>query len=386
MGSSKIGRISQRYIGIITLAILFMLERWYLRWTGQSLLHTYQLISSDDENIPITVVVAAVKKDNLTLLEQESGLRPGDEQVIYIADDPTAKHTVPMNKGREAMVYLSFLIDRYDSLPELMVFMHAGRTAWHNNYLFDLKSATMVQRLRRSYVRKKGFVQLRCDQDASCRHVHEVTEAGYRATVLTSDVKGELSAQYAEFHQIWDVILPGRPIPPRLGTVSGSQFALTRETALKVPLKELTRLRQWMMDVDYSRWKTGSVFEYLWQVIFLGTSSSVLCPLPHDCYCSLYGVCLQSLSLEPEILMEEILETRKQFHRISSTLSRVRRLQSAPASSQRDEELTVISHGQIGPGLEGAFDYVRALEKNISDWTDPFEELVRKASLPSDNP
>lgn len=380
MGFSKTGRRSQTYIGIITLVILFILERWYLHWTGQSPLRTYRAISSDSRDIPITVVVAAVKKDNLTLLEQESGLRLGDEQVIYIADDPTAKYTVPMNKGNEAMVYLSFLIDRYDSLPEVMVFMHAGRTSWHNNYLFDLKSATMVQHLRRSYIQKMGFVHLRCDQGVFCRQVHEATEAGYRATVLTSDVKGDLNIQYAEFHEIWDALLPGQLIPPRLGTASGSQFALTRETALKVPLKELTRLRQWIMDVGYSPWKTGSVFEYLWQVIFLGTSYSVLCPLPHDCYCSVYGICLESLSSDPEALMEEVLETRKQFHRMSSRLSRIRRLQSAPASSQRDKELTIVSHGRIGPGLEGASDYIRALEKNISDWIDPFEDLVRIAS------
>jgi hypothetical protein len=69
------------------------------------------------------VILAAIKKDNLTLLEQDSGLSHGDTQIVYVADDPNAMHTVPVNKGNEAMVYLTYLIDHYDSFPDLMVFM-----------------------------------------------------------------------------------------------------------------------------------------------------------------------------------------------------------------------------------------------------------------------
>lgn len=81
--------------------------------------------------------------------------------------------------------------------------------------------------------------------------------------------------------------------------------------------------------------------------------------------------------------MEEILQTRRQLHRMSSQLSQIRQFQSEPASHQRDDKLAITLHTEVGPGLEGAAsDYARALEKNITEWTDPFEELVRMAFIP----
>jgi hypothetical protein len=297
------------YILTLVLAVLFILvERHFLATTRAafSAKPTSSFPqSSHSQNLPITVVVAAVKEDNMTLLEQESGLRWGDEQIIYVADDPNATHHIPMNKGHEAMVYLSFLIDRYDSLPELIVFMYAGRTSWHNNYLLHLESARMLRRLRRSYVHDNGFVNLRCDASAHCPNVKNATLAGYPASFLTRDRQKDLDAQYAEFHAIWGAIFPGQPVPPSLGTVPGAQFALAHETARKVPLEELKRLSQWIIDVDFDAKKAGAVFEYIWQIIFLGPSNSVLCPMPHECYCSLYEICLQSISSNPEVLMEE---------------------------------------------------------------------------------
>lgn len=36
---------------------------------------------------------------------------------IYIVDNPRARLRVPENKGREAMVYLTHIIDHYSNLP-----------------------------------------------------------------------------------------------------------------------------------------------------------------------------------------------------------------------------------------------------------------------------
>ena len=51
-----------------------------------------------------TLVVSSMKKDNTSWIEE--GL-PDWTLRRYIVDDPTATYTVPQNKGREAMVYLT---------------------------------------------------------------------------------------------------------------------------------------------------------------------------------------------------------------------------------------------------------------------------------------
>jgi hypothetical protein len=53
-----------------------------------------------------TLVISSMKKDDTKWIEQNV---QGWEIHRYITDDPTAKYTVPKNKGREAMVYLTWV-------------------------------------------------------------------------------------------------------------------------------------------------------------------------------------------------------------------------------------------------------------------------------------
>ena len=54
----------------------------------------------------------------LKTLPPTSGL----DQIIYHADGPLMD--VPVNKGNEAMAYLTYLIEYYDTLPDIVVFIH----------------------------------------------------------------------------------------------------------------------------------------------------------------------------------------------------------------------------------------------------------------------
>lgn len=50
------------------------------------------------------IVVASVKSDDTSWLAEEL---PDWHANVYVTDDPHAKLTVPKNKGREAMAYLT---------------------------------------------------------------------------------------------------------------------------------------------------------------------------------------------------------------------------------------------------------------------------------------
>lgn len=58
----------------------------------------------DDE---VELVVASMRKENVTWLHE---YLPNWKKNIYVVDDPTAEFTVPLNKGREAMVFLTWVI------------------------------------------------------------------------------------------------------------------------------------------------------------------------------------------------------------------------------------------------------------------------------------
>ncbi|MCJ1255242.1 hypothetical protein MMC24_003058 [Lignoscripta atroalba] len=78
------------------------------------------------------IVVASLKGDDVKWLKD---VRPEWEKNIYIADDEERRGElrIPRNKGRESMVYLSFIIDNYNRLPNITIFIHSQRYQWHND-------------------------------------------------------------------------------------------------------------------------------------------------------------------------------------------------------------------------------------------------------------
>jgi len=85
----------------------------------------------------VALITAATKKEALDLDWMHTDL-PGVELYTYIVNDRKALLHTPRNKGHEAMVYLTFLIDHYDLLddnvngtaPDILIFMHSHRRAW----------------------------------------------------------------------------------------------------------------------------------------------------------------------------------------------------------------------------------------------------------------
>jgi hypothetical protein len=60
---------------------------------------------------------------------------PDWQHAIYVVDDQNATLSTPANKAKEAMPYLTYIIDNYHNLPSTMAFIHSHRggypEAWH---------------------------------------------------------------------------------------------------------------------------------------------------------------------------------------------------------------------------------------------------------------
>ena len=84
---------------------------------------------------------------------------------VYTVDNTSAALRTPANKGRESMVYLTYIVDNYGALPDTVLFLHAHRDgefrAWHvDNEAHD--NVESVRALRLDYVAEAGYVNLRC--------------------------------------------------------------------------------------------------------------------------------------------------------------------------------------------------------------------------------
>ncbi|KAI1880123.1 hypothetical protein JX265_001744 [Neoarthrinium moseri] len=182
----------------------------------------------------------------------------------YLTDKPkTPTLSVPVNRGNEAMVYLTYIIDHYETLPDVVFFHHDHYQAWHQPFdaIFE------VSNLRASYVLEKGYVSPRClsgceniiqlaDDAVDIGEIHLVPRDMQLRTFLT-----EFSNDTAS-------------IPDKIAAPCCAQFAASRDAIRQRSLLWWNRMRQWLIDTSLTSYNSGRLLEYTWH-IWLGEQAQL---------------------------------------------------------------------------------------------------------------
>ena len=227
-------------------------------------------------NYSRTLVIPKMKHEDDTWIENEL---PDVEAAVYVVNDPDAPLHPPRNKGHEVMVYLSYIIDHYEILPDVMIFMHAHQHSWHNEDVFDFNAAEMIRRMSPERVTREGFMNVRCAWSPGCPDwMHPGT--------VEQDVNKQEETMIAKS---WSEIFPLDPIPQVLAQPCCAQFAASRDRVLAVPKSRYIYYRDWLLRTELTDYISGRIWEYLWHVIFTG--ESIFCPSQSCCYCDGYGLC-----------------------------------------------------------------------------------------------
>ena len=230
-------------------------------------------------NYTKTIVVPKLKAEDISWLDEEL---PDVPKTIYVVDDEQAPLRPPKNKGREAMVYLSYIVDFYDSLPDISIFAHAHRWSWHNNDLLDKDMVMVIRHLNLERVIREGYMNLRCHWYPGC-------PGWLKTQAVEKDGEKEEELLVAA---AWKDLFSTEPMPDVLAQPCCSQFALSRERIQVLPKDEYVRIRQWLLTTKLKDNMSGRIFEYVWQWIWAGQSA--LCPSMHECYCDGFGACFDS--------------------------------------------------------------------------------------------
>ncbi|KAF2102236.1 hypothetical protein NA57DRAFT_54157 [Rhizodiscina lignyota] len=231
-----------------------------------------------------TLVVGARARNEVAWVVDEL---PGLETVIYSIDNEDAPFHIPKNKGHEAMVYLTYIIDHYDNLPDVVLFFHPHRFSWHNNLLLNLDSAQMIHRLSSDRVMRHGYMNARCHPDPGCPiRLHIDREE--------QDIEIRNKPKERNFKpSIWhDLFGADTPVPEELSQSCCAQFAASRDAIHRHPIEQYMKWRDWLLDTPLDDHAAAHIFEYTWQYIFTGEPE--LCPSMDACYCDGYGVCFGS--------------------------------------------------------------------------------------------
>jgi hypothetical protein len=286
---------------------------------------------------------------------------PDMPTAIYEVDNAHAMLKVPKNKGHEAMVYLTYIIDHWVNLPDIMIFTHAHKVTWHNNFILNLDTAEHIKRLRDDRVTRQGYMNLRCHLDPGCPNWIHLDRAEIDFDMI---IKPEERAFSAE---LFSELFPGHRPPPVLSQPCCAQFAVSSERVRDNPKVLYEHLRDWLLATPLEDTDSGRIFEYTWQYLF--TRNAELCPSTNSCYCDGYGVCFGGATKLDEFFKllkkreadDDELTTAEKEGRAESVLQEIR-----DRRDKKNDELHALRNAAYKRGEE---EMNRALERErVTKW------------------
>ncbi|KAK5195328.1 hypothetical protein LTR47_010899 [Exophiala xenobiotica] len=233
-----------------------------------------------DEDWDKVIVTPARDVDDISWIAQDL---PGWQHAIYYVDHPSSVARkghlrTPINKGNEAMAYLTYIVDHYHKqIPSIVAFLHSHHDgfwkAWHvDDPLHD--NANALQHLQLDYVKQQGYVNLRCNWAPGCTklsipnpHIsnetwHEIF-ANTSTPYFDSDPFGPAASSKIPGEQHHDEVSSSR-----IWTSCCAQFAVSREQIHRRPVQDYVNIRQWLLNTELDDASSGRTLEYLWHVIF----------------------------------------------------------------------------------------------------------------------
>lgn len=210
-----------------------------------------------------SLVIASTTQDDTAWLDQiPSSLNW--TLYHYRIDDPLSSElSVPSPKGNEAMVYLTYIIDHYDDLPDVILFHHAHRQAWHQK----LDALDELRMLRPQWIVKAGYGSTRCL--TNCENIVPLKggKPGDWANFARLDRKTHLVSLLDAFMEPWKEWELDE-IPPKIAAPCCAQFAVSRERVRRRAKDWWVDMRGWLVATPLASLNSGRLMEHLWHIWF----------------------------------------------------------------------------------------------------------------------
>jgi len=198
------------------------------------------------------LVVVASYHQNLDWICEISNI----PHIVYTRDKPSNKYNLTPNNGYEASVYLKFIIDYYDRLPNSTAFVHGHRYSWHTS-----RDATYI------------LTNLRW---------HDYPYLDFNLQWQVAQTK--INADYRVISENWDELYREYlgELPDQLNFYCCGQFVVSRERIRLRPLQFYQQLFDFVIDERISTYSSSHLLEYTWSYI-LGEPANRT-RYPNDCH------------------------------------------------------------------------------------------------------
>lgn len=260
----------------------------------------FQYAFKSERKISVNLVVATTAADDISWT---SNLQIPNLNIIrYVSDELSAPYHPPIPKGREALMYHTYLHDFYDDLPDISIFIHSHEDPWHIDSALRQSMTFALSQLDLQQVLRKQYFNLRVSWKDACPDWINTTKTPEESYKQEEPYMAQ--AFRANFGK-------NVPVPEILAGPCCSQFAVTRDAIRRRSKEEYRNYMDWLIYTDWSDYISGRVWEHMWPWLFLEE--------PRDCtvewlaFCRMYAICFegpgeleafQKLSQERQDLME----------------------------------------------------------------------------------
>ena len=188
-----------------------------------------------------TVLIAHYQKDLSWIKEITADV----DIKIYSTSDPTKIYVTP-NKGMDANMYLRYIIDNYDNLPERTLFVHHHRDDWTQDYPLPY------------YINNLNW-ELDDYFNIGARQYYK------SAIDHNTKIRGEQWRKW--LNDIWYLFELPKIELENLIFYAGTQFMCHKKLILQYPKKYWANLHTWLLFTTLPDSISGRVFEYMWHYI-----------------------------------------------------------------------------------------------------------------------
>ena len=215
------------------------------------------------ESATKAVVIAQHREDTSWLQELPSDIR----QYTYQAENDTAERPVRVNQG-ETAVYLQYIVEQYDNLPDAVIFMHAHQVAPHMPNKLDILTKLRWDAFDYANLRYTNItfdLWGKWTGDWLCPL--NPLDAPPSDEVVWDELRVNQSRLFAE---VWEELFASSigQMPQYVHSPCCAEFLVSRARIHARPLSFYEDCLNWLEATSSDRYWAGRIFEYVWHIIF----------------------------------------------------------------------------------------------------------------------